>query len=125
VKYKGNLLPTGSVVFFDSKDRQVGSATINSDGSYSATVPTGTLKIAVTTPASSTTLQNLPVSKSKAVNEAIQKMKKGPFNPLEGKNKDLIPAKAIPVPPKYADPVNSGLALTVIGGPQSFDIDLQ
>ena len=125
VKYKGNLLPTGSIIFFDAKDRQVASASINSDGSYSATVPTGNLRIAVSTPASSTTLQNLKGEKSKAVGEAIQKMKKGAFNPLEGENKDLIPAKVIPIPVKYSDPVNSGLSLTVIGGPQSFDIDLQ
>jgi hypothetical protein len=124
VKYKGNLLPTGQVVFFDSKDRQVGTATINSDGSYKATVPTGSLKIAVTTPPSST-LRSLPEGKSKAVKEAIQKMKKGAFNPLEGEDKDLIPVKSIPIPAKYADPTNSGLSLTVSGGSQSFDIDLQ
>jgi hypothetical protein len=123
VKFKGNPLPSGSVVFFDEKDRQVASASISSDGSYSATVPTGTLKIAITTPSSS--LKAMPTAKSKVVSEAIQKMKKGAFNPLESENKDLIPEKTIQIPAKYGSPSDSGLTLTVIGGPQSFDIDLQ
>jgi hypothetical protein len=124
VKYKGHLLPSGQVVFFDSRDRQVGSASIGSDGSYTATLPSGTLKMAVITPPPST-LGSLSKEKSKVIVEGIKKMKKGAFNPLEGEGQDLPPTKSIPVPTKYSSPGESGLTLTVLGGPQSFDIDLQ
>jgi hypothetical protein len=124
VKYKGNALPVGRVVFFDSKDRQVGSASIGSDGSYSAILPSGSLKIAIITPPPST-LRSLPKDQSKTIVEGIKRMKKGAFNPMEGDNQDLIPQKTISIPAKYSNPGDSGLNLTVMGGQQSFDIDLQ
>lgn len=124
VKYKGKPLPNGSVVFFDSRDRQVGSASIKSDGTYSANLPSGTLKVAIVTPASSQTLRSMPKDKQKKILEGIKQMKKGAFNPLEGENEELIPAKVIAVPAKYAEHSSSGLTLEVLGGPQSFDIDL-
>lgn len=124
VKYKGKPLPSGRIVFFNSADRQVASASISSDGSYAATVPSGTLKLAVVTPSSSQTLRSLPKAKQKNILEGIKKMKKGAFNPLEGENQELVPAQVISVPTKYADPASSGLTIEVLGGPQSFDIDL-
>jgi hypothetical protein len=125
VKYKGNLLPSGRLVFVDSKDRQVASASINNDGSYSAIVPTGTMKLAVMTPPPSI-VKSLPKEKSTVILEGVKRMKKGGYNPLESEKKDdLLPTKSIAVPANYADATTSGLTLEVLGGPQSFDIDLQ
>jgi hypothetical protein len=125
VKYKGNLLPSGRLVFVDSKDRQVASASINNDGSYSAIVPSGTMKIAVMTPPPSI-MKSLPKEKSTVILEGVKRMKKGGYNPLESDKKDdLLPAKSITVPTNYGDAATSGLTLEVLGGPQSFDIDLQ
>ncbi len=124
VSFKGKLLPSGRVVFFNASNRQVASATISAEGTYSATVPSGTLKIAVITPPPET-LKSMPKAKQKQVLEQVQKMKKGAFNPLEGEGAESIPQKVISVPPKYADPEGSGLTIEVLGGPQSFDIDLQ
>jgi hypothetical protein len=123
VKYKNNLLPAGRVVFFDARDRQVASASIT-DGSYSGIVPTGTMKIAVITPPA-TTLKSMPKEKSKVILEGVRKMKKGGYNPLEGDSLDSVPTKVISIPAKYAEPGESGLTVEVLGGPQSFDIDLQ
>jgi hypothetical protein len=124
VKYKGNPVPSGQVVFFDSNNKQLSTASISNDGSYSATVPSGTLKVAIIVPPS-TTLKSMPDAKSKQIADGIKKMKKGTFNPLESESQDLIPQKVISIPAKYADPTNSGLTITVAGGPQSFDLDLQ
>jgi hypothetical protein len=124
VKYKGNALPSGMVMFFDSNDRQVGNASIGTDGSYSATLPAGLVKIAVTTPTG--TLGTLSKEKQTAIAERAKKMKKG-FNPVEKleEGKDLVPQKVIAIPAKYGNIAESGLTLTVLGGPQTFDIDLQ
>jgi hypothetical protein len=123
VKYRGNALPSGMVMFFDSNDRNVGNASISPDGSYAATLPSGLVRIAVTTPPA--TLKSLGKEKAKEISERARKMRKGAFNPLEGAASDVIPEKAIPIPAKYASPSDSGLSLTVIGGPQTSDIDLQ
>lgn len=123
VRYKGKELPTGRVVFFNEKDRQVGSASINKDGTYSATVPSGTLRIAIITPAGSS-LKSLSKAQSKPVVEGIKKMKPG-FSPLEGEGAENIPEKVVTVPGQYAEPSTSGLTLEVLGGPQSYDIELQ
>jgi hypothetical protein len=125
VKYKGNALPTGMVFFFDSNDRKVGTASIGSDGSYSAVLPAGLVKIAVTTPPA--TLASLGKEKQQEIANRAKKMKKG-FNPLEameGEGKDPTPVKTIPIPAKYGNIGESGLTFTVLGGPQTFDIDLQ
>jgi hypothetical protein len=123
VKYRGQLLPSGQVVFFDSKDRQVSSASIGTDGSYTATLPSGTLKIAVITPPAGT-IGSLSKEKAKVLSEEIRQMKKGKFNPFEGAEGDLPPVKSIPIPAKYGSPGESNLTITVLGGTQSFDIDL-
>ncbi len=123
VKYKGNALSGGMVTFVDSNDRKVGNAMIEPDGSYSVTLPAGLVKIAVTTPPA--TLKSMPKEQAKEIAERARKMRKGAFNPLEGKGYESTPEKTIDIPAKYVNPDESGLTYTVQGGPQTFDIDLQ
>jgi hypothetical protein len=118
VKYKGQLLPLGLVVFYNSDNKQVASAAINPDGTYTAEkVPAGQVKITVTTP------RPIAAGSSKDVEARVERMKKGQAKLSNAESQELL-SRSIPVPPEYADPVQSPLTLTVAGGPQTHDMDL-
>jgi hypothetical protein len=107
VSYQGTPLPAGNVIFY-GPDNQVANAPIKADGTYKATdVPLGAVKVAVTTPAPT----------SQRMDKALTKMKKGHGASAE--------APTVSLPVKYRDPAQSGLALTVTGGSQPFDIELR
>jgi hypothetical protein len=106
VRYQGSPLPAGTVTFY-GPNYQLSQASIQTDGSYTATkVPLGAVKVAVTTPQ--------PMSKN--VEKALQKWKKGWVPP------DVNTGS---LPSKYHDPERSGLELTVTGGSQPFEIELK
>jgi hypothetical protein len=110
VSYKGTTVPAGTVAFFGAND-QVASTHINSDGSYTATkVPIGTVKVTVTTPASTAELK-------KAAKQSKRRFGKGVEFPET--------LDTVSVPPQYSNPAKSGLGLTVKEGYQPFDIDLK
>jgi hypothetical protein len=109
VKYKGEPIPSGQVVFYGAGD-QSAMAMINEDGSYKATnVPLGPVKIALVMPPSTAGME-----------KAAKKMKTrfGKGNPYP----DSI--KTVSLPKKYSDPAQSGLGLTVIQGTQPYEINI-
>jgi hypothetical protein len=109
VKYKGEPVPSGQVVFYGNGD-QSAIATINQDGSYTATnVPLGPVKIALVMPPSTAGME-----------KAAKVMKK-----RFGKGNEYPESiKTVSLPKKYSDPANSGLGLTVTGGTQPYNIDI-
>ena len=103
VTYRGNPLPSGSVNFFDAHQNIVGTATI-ANGSYSiANVPPGSVKISVTTPLVPPTDRRHPPPKD---------MPGGQLAP------------SMPIPLKYGNPEQSGLAYEVQPGKQEHKIEL-
>jgi hypothetical protein len=106
VRYKGETVAAGNVIFYGS-DNQAVTASINSDGSYTATkVPLGAVKVAVNTP-----------QMSEGMVKSLQKMKKGQIPPAA--------SKTVAVPERYGKPEKSGLELTVTQGSQPFEIELK
>jgi hypothetical protein len=109
VKYKGEPVPSGQVLFYGAGD-QSAIATINADGSYTATnVPLGPVKVALAMPPSTEGME-------KAAKVMKKRFGKGNAYP-EG-------VKTVSLPKKYADPAHSGLGLTVNAGAQPFNIDI-
>jgi hypothetical protein len=107
VRYKGEPLSGGKVTFFGTND-QVATAMIGADGSYKAQkVPLGTVVAAVSTPGP------MPGKEDAASNPMMKRKKVAPPE-----------KKSVVVPDKYSDPKKSGVTLTVTGGTQSFDINL-
>jgi len=110
VKYKGELVQAGMVVFYGS-DNQAASAPISPEGTYTATgVPVGDVKITVTTPRPAAELK-------KAAKQNKQRFGKG--NPYPES------VDTVTVPDKYGDPAKSPLSLTVKEGPQPYDIEMK
>jgi hypothetical protein len=110
VTYNDKPVPFGTVAFYGANN-QVSSAGTDANGRYQATnVPVGLVKITVTT--------SLP---SSGLEKAAKQMKKrfGRGNPMP------TSADIVSVPTKYSDPSTSGLSLTVMEGPQPFDIVLK
>jgi hypothetical protein len=109
VKYKGEPVPSGQVIFYGAGD-QSAIAMINEDGSYKATnVPLGPVKIALVMPPSTAGME-----------KAAKVMKKrfGKGNPYP------TSIKTVSLPQKYSDAAQSGLGLTVTEGAQPYDIDI-
>lgn len=103
VTYRGKPLPSGNVSFFDAKKEIVGTATI-SNGKYSlASVPAGSMKITVTTP-------------------LIPPVDRRHPPPKDMPGGQLAPS--VPIPPRYANPENSGLTYEVQPGEQQHKIEL-
>lgn len=103
VTYRGAPLPSGSVSFFDAKKEIVGTATI-ANGTYSIdNVPVGPVKISVTTPVVRLADRRHPPPKD---------MPGGQLAP------------SVPIPPRYANPEQSGLAYDIQPGEQQHKIDL-
>jgi hypothetical protein len=113
VKFKGEPLPSGTVLFH-SADGRVEHGLIDGSGRYTiAGAPLGPVRIAVRSHAAAPT--GLP--------------SRG--GPPPAAPKELVPTakdkpdgKFIRIPPRYIDPATSGLTFAVRGGAQKHDIDL-
>jgi hypothetical protein len=131
VNHQGKAMPGGMVIFIHER-KGAFSAQIKEDGSYKiADVPSGAVKIGVLPPAvvksawhgappTDADLEKLqaglPKEQPRISNEALkEKMGIRPAPPK---------GKAVHLPEKYGDPEQSGLTYTVIGGPQTHDINL-
>jgi hypothetical protein len=117
VTYRGQPLPYGTLLFYCS-DQQIISRLISPDGTYEAGgIPTGPVRIAIRTyppiPPGYQIPQRLPPSRD------APNLGRAPSNGTSG-NK----AKLVKIPGKYSNPDESGLALEVNEGQQSFKIDL-
>jgi hypothetical protein len=119
VRYKGQLLPLGLIVFYNAENKQVASAPIQPDGSYEATkVPAGPVTIAVTTP------RPISSKQEKQAESMVKKMKGGQVKMSNAEAQELL-SKSIPIDLKYADPTQSGITTEVTGGSQTYNIDLK
>ena len=125
VKFDGKPLPAGMIAFTSEDGR--GATSGIADGTYLATgVPTGAVKVTVTTPEAAKT----PRPKGGAVDlskkfgppkgvELPPEAKGAKFNPY-GESENVVS-----IPKKYGDPAQSGLTLTVTSGKNTFDVDLK
>jgi hypothetical protein len=131
VKYNGEPLPSGRVVFMNADGKGTQEAEIQSDGSYKIErMPTGLAKVSVvTSPMGETGGGRGPGARGG-----------GPPAPM-APPADKIPAgadpgglygkgkpegkKSVKIPDSYADPEKSGLTFTVAKGPQEWDIPLK
>ncbi|HEY7311133.1 MAG TPA: carboxypeptidase-like regulatory domain-containing protein [Gemmataceae bacterium] len=103
VTYRGNPLPSGSVNFFDANKNIVGTATI-ANGSYSiADLPPGSVTISVTT-------------------SLVRPADRRHPPPKDMPGGQLAPS--LPIPLKYGNPEQSGLAYEVQSGEQEHKIEL-
>src|SRR5262245_1066371 len=108
VRYRGEIVTAGVVAFFGS-DGKVTSAPISRDGRYEAPdVPLRDVQGAVSKP---------PPGPSKEVAAKHPMMKRRGYVPSD--------EKAISVPARYSRPGTSALRLTVTGGSQNYDIEMQ
>jgi hypothetical protein len=108
VTYRGQALASATVNFFGDNG-EVKSTLTDTHGEYSMTnVPVGGYKVAVLShPAIPPGLKKTQPPGSPYSNQYAWKGK-----------------KSVPIPLSYGDPEKSGLAVMLIGGNQTFDIDL-
>jgi hypothetical protein len=102
VTYQGKPLETGTIIFYDSA-KNAPAATINKDGTFAIPkVAAGKAKIAVMMP--------MPISFRGA--------------DLPGGTKQGETTKVPSLPPKYADPEQSGLTFEVKSGSNQHEVKL-
>lgn len=137
ITYKGKPLTMGRILFYDAQGHSVES-TISEDGNYKITkAPTGTVKVAIVTPKKDPS--------GGGAGPGPGGMRGGPPGGRSGPPAGAAPPKgvlpegvdpsifdrgaktknAVEVPAKYGDPEKSGLTLTVSGGSQQKDWDLE
>lgn len=123
VTYLDKPLPKGTVTFFGSENRVVGSSVISSDGTYSMVkVPAGPVTITVAAPIITIRDPNAPKlpppstekggKQKELIKRSREKRKSGAGTRLE-------------IPAKYGMPEQSGLTYTVQPGSQEHNIDLK
>jgi hypothetical protein len=112
VTYKGKPVPNAAVTFH-GPNGTTGGGVSGPDGKYTVNeAPVGSVKIAVAT----TPPITLPGPAGAA--KPPSGLPGGLEDPMQG-------MKYVPLPAKYADTEQSGLTLTVTGGKQDYNIDLQ
>jgi hypothetical protein len=132
VKYKGELLRGGSVMFTNTEGRGSRTARIMPDGTFKIEdFPTGPAKITVETQSVQMGSTGMPravkeLSKKEVKDLNVDKSKEDEFRAkiaqmYGGLDKS---AKVPLVPAKYNDPEKSGVTYTVTSGQQTKDIDL-
>jgi hypothetical protein len=122
VRYQGKPL-AGATVIFLASDNQVYPVRIQPDGSYqSPSLPQGHIlvSIQVEEPRPAPRPQpgakgNDPFAKGEAMTDDEAKRGGGPARPA---------TPAVTIPPRYADPNNSGLGFDLTGPDQEHPIDL-
>jgi hypothetical protein len=128
VTYQGKSMPGGMVLFIH-QNKGAFSAAIKEDGTYQiADLPGGSVKIAVTAPAFG---PGGPAPRYVPTDEELEKIQKTQprlskedLKKMMGVRPATPKGKAVQIPEKYGDPEQSGLTYTVIGGPQTYDINL-
>jgi hypothetical protein len=106
VRHQGTPVTAG-LVTFHGPDNQTVFATIQPDGTYTATdVPRGLVRV---------TVRERPRAAA-GMEKRLQERNRGSFKPPD--------AGAVQLPKKYSDLETTDLSLTVTGGSQSFDIDM-
>jgi hypothetical protein len=116
VLFKGKPLPGGQVTFANDGGF-TGSATIDPDGKYKLSAPTGNVKIAVD---------------NAMLQPAGGGMRRGPAPPAkmpglkrpDSEAPHKMPGHYVQIPQKYYNPQDSGLTYTVVAGSQTHDIKL-
>lgn len=125
VTYKGKPLPSGKVAFIGS-DKQVASADIGPDGSYSiAAVAVGPAKVGVqvATPGKRSIMMGPPGGEKKMTSGGPKDMaERSAITTGEGA---ATPAAVVQIPLEYGNPDTSGLTFTVQRGGNTFNIDLK
>jgi hypothetical protein len=115
VSYDGKLLKGGNLTFVSDGKPSVGT-TINKDGTYTAkSVPSGKVTIAVET-------ESLNPGRRGGM---AYKPPPGQQAPAGLASKEDTADRFVAIPPKYADPAESGLSLEVKGGSQTYNIELK
>jgi hypothetical protein len=110
VTFKDKPLPAGTVIFTSDDGKRVDTSEIAEDGSYTmAHAPVGPVKISVQTHRPPT----IGLAKAPVMH----------MGDNVGKVEDKV-GKYVAIPPKYAEPADSGLTFTVQPGPQTHDITL-
>lgn len=115
VTYQGKPLTGGSVVFYCS-DKQIVRGLIGADGRYSIpNVPIGSASAVVTIQS------HTKVPDGFRLKQQLPQSTGGPAPPPV----DPTDTKKMPLPPRYALPEESGLAVLVGGAHVTYDIDLK
>jgi hypothetical protein len=128
VTYRGKSMPGGMVLFIH-EHKGAFSAAIKEDGTYQiADIPGGSVKIAVTVPAFRPATGGSHYVPTEEELEKLQKshprLSKEDLKQMMGVRSATPRGKALQIPEKYGNPEESGLTYTVIGGPQTHDINL-
>jgi hypothetical protein len=119
VSYKGKPVPGGTVRFYPESGG-VYTATIGPDGAYSVTdVPAGETGVAIETESAK------PHTKTMA-DYGAGKGQKVQLEPLpSGGNQPASAEHFVAIPTKYNNKKTSGLTVTLAGGKQSHNFDLE
>jgi hypothetical protein len=118
ITFQNKPLSGGSIHFFQDQEK-VGSTMIRPDGSYTAEIPLGQVKVAIET-----------VSVKYQDREAILKIMKENGYDVD-QRKPNSPAFTAPkgtyvdIPERFSDPEKSGLEYTVVRGQQTWDFELK
>ncbi len=114
VRFQGQPLPSGTVLFHGA-DGRVEHSLVSADGRYAiANAPLGPVRITVQShPAAPAGLPSYGGRSPAAPRE------------LTPTAKEKRGGRHTPIPPRYGDPEQSGLAYTVRAGTQTHDIELK
>ena len=125
VTYSGKPLPAGRITFLcEAGNRPAISATIT-DGQYTGSgCPAGPAKVAVDTcpPHTDVNLKAVPAAMKTMMADMKEKTKER--MPEGAETYETAPGKYVKIPPRYANPEQSGLTCTVTSGKQQHDVAL-
>jgi hypothetical protein len=115
VTYRGKAVTSGLVTVISRDGTAVGSGPIQPDGSFTiARAPTGAVKVAVDNPVPpGLTRDGMVVPPGMSANDPEIKAAREQARTF------------VPIPPRYADPNQSGLIATIKGGKNELPLDLQ
>lgn len=122
VKYKGQPLPGGTIVFHDSEGKAY-SAPIQQDGKYQLTdIPVGEMKVTVETESVNPSKKQPTYGGQRAAKMGMSNYNPpgAPPRPSEEDKK----AQYVKIPDKYSNASTSGLSATLGKGKNTKDFDL-